>query len=68
MKAKDWQKARQLVQERQNLAATTDTSKLSSFSLSELPVDQSGPPTLIHRPYVPLSTNTPVHVPSDNNK
>ena len=66
MKAKDWQKAAQLVQERQNQAATADTRELSSFSLSELPVDQSGPPTVIHRPYVPLSTSTPVHVPSDN--
>ena len=43
-----------------------DTSNLSSFSLSELPVDQSGPPMVIHRPYVPLSTSMPVHVPSDN--
>ena len=66
MKVKDWQKATQLVKERQNQAATTDTSELSSFSLSELPVDQSGPPTVIHGPYVPLSTSTPVHVPSDN--
>ena len=66
MKAKDWQKAAQLVQERQSQAATADTSKLSSFSLSELPVDQSGPPTVIHGPYVPLSTSTPVHMPSDN--
>ena len=39
MKAKDWQKATQLVWERQNQAATADTSKLSSFSLSKLPVD-----------------------------
>ena len=39
MKVKDWQKATQLVQERQSQAATTDTSELSSFSLSELPVD-----------------------------
>ena len=68
MKAKDWQKATQLVQERQNQAATTDTSELSSFSLSELPVDQSGPPTLIHGPCVPLSTSTPVHMSSDNNQ
>ena len=29
-------------------------------------MDQSGPPTLIHRPYVPLSISTPVHVSSDN--
>ena len=43
-----------------------DTSDLSSFSLSELSVDQSGPPTVIHRPYVPLSTSIPVCVPSDN--
>ena len=66
MKAKDWQKATQLVHERQNQAATIDISELSSFSLSKLPMDQSGPPAMIHRPYVPLSTSTPVHVPSDN--
>ena len=66
MKAKDWQKATKLVQEIQSQAATTDKSKLSSFSLSELPVDQSGPPTMVHGPYVPLSTSMQVHVPSDN--
>ena len=66
MKAKDWQKAAQLVQERQSQAAMADTSKLSSFPLSELPVDQSGPPTVIHGPYVPLSTSMSVCMPSDN--
>ena len=66
MKAKDWQKATQLVCERQSRAAVADTSELSSFSLSEIPVDQNGPPTMIHRPYVSLSTSTPVHMPSDN--
>ena len=66
MKAKAWQKATQLVHERQTQAAMVDTSELSSFSLSKLPVDQSGPPTLIHRPYVPLSTSTPVCMPLDN--
>ena len=68
MKAKDCQKAAQLVWERQNQATTTNTSELSSFSLSELPVDQSRPPALIHRPYVLLSTSTPVHASSDNNQ
>ena len=68
MKVKDWQKATQLVHERQNQAATTDTSELSSFTLSELPVGQSGPPALTHGPYVPLSTCTPVHTPSDNHQ
>ena len=66
MKAKYWQQATQLVHERQSQAAMADTSELSSFSLSELPVDQSGPPTVIHGPYVPLSTSMPVHMPTDN--
>ena len=66
MKVKDWQKGTQLVQDRQNQVTTADTSELSSFSLSKLPVDQSGPPALIHRPYVLLSTSTPVHASSDN--
>ena len=65
MKVKDWQQATQLVCKRQNQAATANTSELSSFSLSEFPVDQSGPPNLIHGPYVPLSTSTPVHMLSD---
>ena len=68
MKAKDWQKATQLVQERQNQAATADTSELSSFSLSEFLVDQSGPPALMQGPYALLSTSTPVHTLSDNNQ
>ena len=68
MKVKDWQKAAQLVQKRQNQAATSDTSELSSFSLSKLLVDQSGPPALTCGPYVPLSTSTPVHTSSDNNQ
>ena len=66
MKVKDWQKATQLVLERQSQAATTDTSELSNFSLSELPVDQSGPPAEIHGQYVLLLTSTPAHVPSNN--
>ena len=66
MKAKDWQKAARLIQERKNQAATADTSELRSFSLSKLSVDQSGPPVLMQGPYAPLSTSTPVHTPSDN--
>ena len=62
MKVKDWQKAAQLVCDRQTKAATVDTSELSSFSLSELPVDSSGPPTLLQGPHVPLSMSTPIHV------
>ena len=43
MKEKDWQRAIQLVQERQSQVGTADTSKLSSFSLSGLTMDQSRP-------------------------
>ena len=31
-------------------------------------MDQSGPSTLMQGPFVPLSTSTPVHAPSDNNQ
>ena len=31
-------------------------------------MDQSGPPALMQGPYTPLSTSTPVHMPSDNNQ
>ena len=41
MKAKDWKNTAKLISERQSHAATADSSELSSFSLSELPVDES---------------------------
>ena len=43
-----------------------DTSELSSFSLSELLVDNSGLPTVLQGPSVPLSTSTPVCMPQGN--
>ena len=46
MKAKDWQKAAQLVHERQSQVAMTDTSELSSFSLSELSWTKADHPPL----------------------
>ena len=66
MKAKDWQNAVKLIRERQSHAATADSSELSSFPLSELSVDESGPPTVLQGPCVPLSTSTPVHMPQGN--
>ena len=66
MKAKDWQTAAKLIRERQSQAATADSSQLSSFPLSELPLDDSGPPTVLQEPYVPLSTSTPVCMSQDN--
>ena len=66
MKAKDWQTAAKLIRERQSQATTADSSQLSSFPLSELPLDDSGPPTVLHGPYMPLSTSTPFSVSQDN--
>ena len=66
MKVKDWQSAAKLIRERQSQAATADSSKLSSFPLSELSVDESRPPTVLQGPYVPLSTSTPICVPQGN--
>ena len=66
MQAKDWQTAAKLIRERQSQAATADSSLLSSFPLSELPLDDSGLPTVLQGPYMPLSTSTPIHVSQDN--
>ena len=62
MKAKDWQSAAKLIRERQSQAATADSSELSSFPLSELSLDDSGPPTVLQGPYMPLSTSPPIHM------
>ena len=66
MKAKDWQTTATLVKKRQSQAATADSNQLSSFPLSELPLDDSGPPTVLQGPYMLLSTSTPICVPQDN--
>ena len=62
MKATDWKNTAKLIKERQSHVATADTSQLSSLPISELSVDASGPPTVLQKPYVPLSTSTPIHV------
>ena len=51
---------------RQTQATTADSSKLSSFPLSELSLDESGPPTVLQGPYAPLSTSTPICMPQGN--
>ena len=66
MKAKDWQTTAKLIKERQSQATTADSSQLSSFPLSELLLDDSGPPTVLQGSYMPLSTSTPIRMPQDN--
>ena len=65
MKAKDWQTTAKLIRERQSQAATADSSQLSSFPLTELPLDDGGPPTVLQGPYMPLPTSTPICVSQD---
>ena len=66
MKATDWKNAANLIKKRQSQAAMADTSEFSSLPLSELSVDESGPPTVLQGPYKPLSTSTPLHMQQDN--
>ena len=47
MKAKDWQNAAKLIRERKSQVLTADSSELSNFPLSELLVNESGPPTML---------------------
>ena len=65
MKVKDWKNAAKLIKGRKSQEATSDMSQLSSLPLSELSVDESGPPTVLQGPYVPLSTSTPIQVQQD---
>ena len=60
MKATDWKNDAKRITEKQSQAATADTSELSSLTLSKLSVDESGPPTVLYGPYMPLSTSTPI--------
>ena len=53
------------VRERARQQPLIHVSSVVSLSV-KLPVDQSTPPTMIHGPYVPLFTSTPVCMPSDN--
>ena len=66
MKAKDWKSAAKLIRERQSQAVTANSSEFNSFPLSELSVDESGPPTVLQVPYIPLSTSTPICMPQGN--
>ena len=65
MKAKDWQTTAELIMERQSQAATADSSQLSSFPLSELPLDDSGPPTVLQGPYVSQDNQPPMDSAAD---
>ena len=62
MNLSDWIKAATLITQQKQGAATTDTDQLSSMPLSQLAMDDSGPPVVHYGMYVPTATNTPTHV------
>ena len=59
MNPSDWIKAAALVTQHKQEAATTETDQLSSMPLSQLAIDDSGPPVVHYGMHVPAATNTP---------
>ena len=57
MNLSDWIKAAALVTQHKQKAATRDTDQLSSMPLSQLAVDDSGPPVVHYGMHVPTATN-----------
>ena len=57
----DWIKAATLVTQQKQEAATTDTDQLSSMPLSQLAIDDSGPPVVDYGMHMPAATSTPTH-------
>ena len=66
MNPSDWIKAAALVTQHKQEAATTETDQLSSMPLSQLAMDDSGPPVVHCRMHMPTAmgmlTGTEVHM------
>ena len=66
MNLSDWIKATTLVTQYKQEAATTETDQLSSMPLSQIAIDDSGPPVVHYGMHVPTVmstlTGTDVHV------
>ena len=65
MNLSDWIKAATLITQQKQEAATADTDQLSSMPLSQLAMDDSGPPVVHYGTHVPTATSTPTHVETD---
>ena len=61
MNPSDWIKAATLITQQKQEAATADTDQLSSMPLSQLAMDDSGPPVVHYGMHVPTATSTPTH-------
>ena len=61
MNPSDWIKAASLITQQKQEAATADTDQLSSMPLSQLAMDDRGPPVVHYGMHVPTATSTPTH-------
>ena len=61
MNLSDWIKAAALITQQKQEAATADTDQLSSMPLSQLAMDDSGPPGVHYGMHMPTATSTPTH-------
>ena len=61
MNPSDWIKAAILITQQKQEVATADTDQLSSMSLNQLAMDDSGPPVMYYGMNVPAATSTPTH-------
>ena len=65
MNLSDWIKAATLITQEKQEAATADTDQLISMPLSQLAMDDSGPPVVHYGMHVPAATSTPTHTEMD---
>ena len=61
MNPSDWIKAATLVTQQKQEAAISDTDQLSSMPLSQLAMDDSGPPVVHYGMHMPTATSIPMH-------
>ena len=59
MNPSDWIKAAALVTQHKQEAAMAETDQLSSMSLSQMAIDDSGPPVVHYGMHVPIAVSTP---------
>ena len=61
MNPSDWVKAAALVTQHKQEAVTVEADQLSSMPLSQLAMDDSGPPVVDYGMHMPTATSTPTH-------
>ena len=62
MNPSDWIKAATLDTQHKQEAATTETDQLSSMPLSQIAIDDSGPPVVHYGMYMPKATSMPTGI------